>query len=215
MNKKTIITSLIIFIVLIGGIFGAAEYLSYKTVHVIFKESNLAIDIYNNADNKQKASLSDSGDIKLKEGSYYYKPTTDSFSHDKVYFMVTSDDTTVEISPAYSSSRLNNILSTQEDTIHTVITTTYATIINNYIISDETLYHHGEWYSARLVQRVEGSNEPDVYRVILKKDGDSWKIAASPRLTISIKEFSNIPEYVIRQVNKSPSTQALDSSRAS
>ena len=213
MNKKTIITLLVIGIILVGGCFGLVEYLSYKTVHIVFKRDDLAITIYKD-NNKKKADVSSSSDIMLKKGTYYYTPTTDVFSHDKVYFTINSDDTTVEISPAYSSARLSTLLSQDTATIHTILTSSYS-MMSNYVIADETLYHHGEWYSARLIERVTGSNEPDVYRVILQKNNDTWKIVASPRLVISIKDFPNIPDYVIRQVNKAPSTQALDSSRAS
>ena len=164
-------------------------------------------------DNAKIATISDTRDITLKEGTYYYIPTTDGFSSDKVYFDIKDNNTTVEISPSYSSSRLSNLLEQDKEIINKVLGV--YPMLSNYVIADESLYHYGEWYSARLIQRVSGTREPDVYRVILNKSNDAWKITASPRISISINDFPSIPDYIIRQVNKAPSTQALDSSRAS
>ena len=212
MNKKGVIFLLVAAIAVVASIIGITFYLSYKTVHVVFKEDNLAVSVYSDNDDKM-ADISSTSDITLREGNYYYTPTTDGFSSDKVYFTVKNNDTTVEISPAYSSTRLSDLLEKNKEAIHAALA--IYPLLSNYVIADESLYYYGEWYSAHLVQRVSGTREPDVYRVILKKDDDTWKIAVSPRITISINDFPSIPDYVIRQVNKAPSTQALDSSRAS
>lgn len=205
MNKKI---TLVILLAIIGTIiFGFIEYFSYRTVAIEFIKPDLSITIYNSTDNKI-TSLDKNENIKVKEGSYYYIPTSDSFNSDKVYFLVTNNNSVVEINPAYSNTRLSTLLDKEGSKIHSSLTSKYPAIVGGYVIGDEKLYNHGDWYSARLIQRPQGTDEPDIYRVILKKDNNVWKVVVSPRLIISVQDFPEIPTSYIKSVNEPLSSTA-------
>lgn len=206
MNKRAIISILVIIIIAVVVVLGFKEFLSYKKVSISFKQSAITIDIYS-ANKKKVASYSDNAVISLKEGQYYYIPTNEKFNSESVYFTVNSDET-VEINPSFSPSYLLTLLKQQEDTIHNILTGAYPSLNSKYIIGDEKLSNHGEWYSAKLIQRVSGGNEPDVYRVVLENKNDTWSIIVKPRLIISAAEFPAVPKYVISQVNEPLSNAA-------
>lgn len=207
MNKR-IVLLLVSVIVVVAVIFGVREFLSYKDVAIVFKQPDIAIDIYAANGSKITATASDTS-IRLKEGSYYYTPTNERYAHDKVYFTITKNET-VEINPSYSKEFLSALLTQEQSTIKAILAASYSEVLPEYIISDEQLSHQGEWYSAKLIQRVSGGNEPDVYRVILKKEKTNWEVVISPRLVIAISEFKQVPEYIIRQINQPLSNEAYD-----
>lgn len=207
MNKRLIITVLIGIIFVAGAFFGAMEYLSYKDVTVKFKVPNISIKIHN-SDGNEIASVSANSTTRLKEGTYYYVPVSDTYSTDPVDFEVTGDETLLEVSPAYSTEYLASLLTKEQKPAQEALLAAYPEIKTNYIIGDEKLAYDGKWYTAKLMQRVSGGNEPDVYRVILKKTGDTWSTVVAPQLALSIKENPEVPEAAIRQVNEPLSTAA-------
>lgn len=208
MNKKKIVLFLILLTVVIGGVFGVREFLSYRKVSIVFKQPELTVDIYSE-DKKKITSVSDNAVIKLKEGTYYYTTANERYTSKQTFFKISGNEV-IEINPAYSNVVLEDMLYGSRDIIQATYLVAYPSIAEGYIIGDEHLANHGEWYSAKIIQRVSGGNEPDVYRIILKKDSNTWKIAASPRLAISIQDFPKIPDYVIRQVNSPLSSAAYD-----
>ena len=207
MNKRVIITISVAVVLIVGAFIGTVEYLSYKDVSLTFTKPNVAVTIYN-ANGASVGTFSNDTTTKLKEGKYTYAATSDNYSTNKVAFEVSSDQRTVEISPAYSGAFLAELLTEEQKEIQGALTSKHPEIKTNYIIGDEHLAHLGEWYSAKLIQRVSGANEPDVYRVVLKKEDGVWKVIATPKLTLSIAENSSVPEYVIRQVNEPLSSEA-------
>lgn len=205
MNKRIII-GILVLLVSVGAIFGVLEYVSYKQVSIVFKQPDVSIDIYSE-NQKKVSSASEDTTTKLKTGSYYYIPTTERYSSEKVNFEVSSDEI-VEINPSYSKSFLSTLLTQERDAIQSVIIAAYPLITSDYIIADENLAGQGEWYSAKLIQRVSGGNEPDVYRVVLTKNAATWAVVVSPRLIVSVPNFSTVPNYIIRQVNEPLSNEA-------
>lgn len=206
MNKRTIITVLVSIVLVVGAFIGVLEFLSYKDVSVEFKQADTEITIYTSTDS-EVASLSAPATIKLKEGSYYYVPKGEPYSTEKVTFDIT-DNQTLEVSPSYSSGFLATLLAKEQSTIKDVLYAAYPSLTSDYILGDEHLAHLGEWYSAKAMQRVSGGNEPDVYRVVLQKEGDTWKVAATPKLALSIADNTSVPDYVIRQANEPLSNEA-------
>lgn len=206
MNKRTIITLLVSIFLVIGAFFGAMEFLSYKDVSITFKKPNVDITIYTSGDTAV-TSLSSDTTTRLKEGSYYYIPKSENYSSDKVYFEV-RDNQAVEISPSYSSEFLAALLSKEQSAIRGVLIAAYPEVASRYVLGDERLAHHGEWYSVKIMQRVSGGNEPDVYRAVLKKEGNTWVIAATPQLILNISKNPSIPDSIIRQVNEPLSNEA-------
>lgn len=208
MNKK-IISIAIIVIIVIGVIFGLKEYQSYKNISIVFKQT-LSIDLYNSS-NSKITSLSSDNKRTLKTGNYYYVSKNDKFVSDKIHFTVNNDGQIIEINPDYSTSYLSSLLKNNQQSILSVISAKYPNINTNYVIADEQIYNRGDWYSARIMERIGGGNMPDVYRVVMQYKNNIWNIAISPRLIINRKDFPSVPINVINSVNGAASDSAYSS----
>lgn len=206
MTKGRIIGAVFVALIVLGGAFGISEFLSYRDVSVVLKQSDAEVEIYN-SDNRKITNVATDELIRLKVGEYYYKPVNEKFSTANVNFSI-QDNTTVEIDPSFSPSYLANLLAAQQNDIRAALSSSYPSALASYVIGDEALAHKGEWYSAKLIQRVSGGNQPDVYRVILEKKNESWTIVASPQLVISKAADTAIPADVIRKVNEPLSNEA-------
>ena len=206
MTKGRIISVVIIALVVIGGAFGISEFLSYRDVSVTLKQPDAAVDIYTSS-NQKVTTVSADEMIKLKVGDYYYKPVNEKFATENVTFTI-KDTATIEINPSFSPSYLANLLIAQQNDIRAALISNYPSIATSYIVGDDSLSHQGEWYSAKLVQRVSGGNQPDVYRIILKKDAETWNVAVAPQFVIGKSANPTIPSDVIRKVNEPLSNEA-------
>lgn len=69
----------------------------------------------------------------------------------------------------------------------------------DYRFSDGQLYVDGNWCAAKLMPGDSVNN--DVLRVVLQKQGDTWKIVAGPKIIFYLKDYPGIPEAVIRDIN--------------
>lgn len=206
MNKRVIIILAIGVLIVVGAAIATIEYLSYKDVSIVIKKPGVSVTVFT-TDNRVVGKFSDNTTAQLKEGKYHYVPEGENYASDKVQFEVDGDET-IEVSPPYSAEFLASLLSKEQPAIRSVLLSVYPEIKTEYIIGDEHLAQYGEWYSAKLMQRVSGGNEPDVYRVILKKENATWSVAASPQLALSIAKNTSIPEAVIRQANEPLSNAA-------
>jgi len=206
MTKGRIISAVIIALIVIGGAFGINEFLSYRDVSVVLKDPDAAVEIYT-SNNQKITTVSADELIRLKVGDYYYKPVNEKFSTENIPFTV-EDTTTIEINPFFSPSYLANLLIAQQNDIRATLVSSYPSIAASYIVGDDLLSHQGQWYSAKLVQRVSGGNQPDIYRIILKKDAEIWNVAVAPQLIISKSENPDVPVDVIRKVNEPLSNEA-------
>lgn len=207
MNKRLIISIIVIVVIVFAGAFGIKEFLSYKDVSVVLKQPDVAVTIYAMSGDKKITSLSDNTTLRLKTGQYYYTPTGEKYDTSKVYFDI-EDSESVEVDPSYSREYLSKLLTIESQIVRDALTGKYPSITSGYIIGDEQLAHQGEWYTAKLIQRVSGGNQPDVYRVVMENKDDSWQVAIEPRLIIGAKEYSSIPQYVIQQANEPLSNEA-------
>lgn len=206
MNKRVIIILAICVLVVVGAAIATIEFLSYKNVSFLLKKPGVSVAVYT-VDDVSVGKFESNATTQLKEGNYYYVPEGENYASDEVRFEVDGDET-IEVSPPYSADFLASLLSKEQAAIRSVLLSAYPEIKSEYIIGDEHLAQYGEWYFAKLIQRVSGGNEPDVYRVILKKENATWSVAASPQLVLSIAKNNSIPEAVIRQANEPLSTAA-------
>jgi len=98
---------------------------------------------------------------------------------------------------AYTDDKLATILNQEKATIHKVISQQQGSA--GYIVSVESLYHQADWYAAELTPN---DASLDTMKIILKKDGNIWKVAAKPSIVFWIDDYPNIPQDVIRATNK-------------
>lgn len=200
MNKKIIAASLSI-VVLIAIIIGVMIFLSYKDISLVFKQPNISVDIYSNSNDQKITSASANTTIRLQAGDYYYIPQNDLFDPYKNYFTV-KDSETIEINPPFGSTFLYTLLQERKPAIHAALESSFPLISSSYQYGDEQLFDHGDWYSAKIVEIVQGNSEPDIYRIIAHREGSVWKVVVRPQLVISIAEYPQVPEYIIRQTNE-------------
>lgn len=209
MNKRSIALVTIGVLVASAAIFGILEFASYKSITFESSEQNVSVKISNSTNGDEIKTVSLDEPVKLKEGSYMYSVTNEGFDNSSVSFNV-SKDATITVKTSYSTEKLHSLLEEVRTSIHEVILGEYPFVNKDYIFGDESLHNKGEWYSAKLIQRVSGGNQPDIYRVIVHKENKVWTISTQPALSISIESNKSIPEDIIRQVNKPLSNSGYD-----
>lgn len=116
------------------------------------------------------------------------------------------------IYPAYSNDVLTSKMAEEKDQIKKTITSLFSS--GNYSISNEKLYHRGEWFAGTLtvyqINPFGGSDfgspdNYDNYYVVLKKNTNenSWKLVGGPSLILTKPDNPSIPTYVLDDINPS------------
>lgn len=165
---------------------------------------------------KQIASTSVKKTIRLHIGTYAVKFSASKDYEDQLT-SVDINNTTEITTPSlnYTTEKLSTILGAEKDAIHNVVWGVVSP--DKYNIDIEQLFYTGQWYGARLIPKdwydptvpadliprpTNSNNTLDVLRVILKKEGGDWKIVAGPSVVLYINDYSQIPQDIIRSVNK-------------
>ena len=204
MNKKY--TILIILSLLTIGILCYSFYLS--SLHKISfetKGSFSTIDIYkrHSSEKISTINLQKKEVLSLPNDNYYAVLPDSAYNQTPVYFTVDNKDLTVSINPDYSDEHLETLLKTEQSAIYNVIDK-YLNSENtqDYIIKKGALFEKGDWFGGVLVNKKADNNNPkDTYRVILKKDNESWSMATTPMIIFSSAALPDIPIEVLRKVN--------------
>lgn len=201
MNKKTLIIatgSLLLSLILIGFIF----YLqTFKTVHIDMKQDDLSATIYNK-DDETVVKVTQSGDIRLQPGDYSIITSGDKYENTPTHFTVGNTDTTVTIDPPYSAAYRDEILTTELPAINKAVAEAYPTIITGFTLDKGAIYKDGLWYGTTLTPiPTNPKEEVDVYRTVLKKEGNAWVVKAKPALVLGAKEYPDIPVEILRSIN--------------
>ncbi len=211
MNKKVIILVSIFVALIIGGVWGTLFYLSQHVVSIRLTDQNTPVELIqdpNTSKNKLVTKFSKNENIRLSGGNYCIYPT-DSSNYDTsngTCFTVKDKDISVTVTPDYSASKLQAMLTNDLSAVQSVIKTKYAPIINNYRLANGTLYMRGQWYGTTLTEVTAPNERGDVYRVILEQVNGQWQIAARPALALNKYDYPNIPHQVLDAVNKQDGT---------
>ena len=209
MNKKYIILIVFTFILLLAAGFGLNYYLTHKKVTINIKKPGITAEVYKSnptsdeLDNGQKvASLTTSGDVLLDAGKYYITPKGKNYDDAPIIFIVKDSDTSVSVDPTYSNAYLQEQIKKESDAIKMVITKAYPAATSNFIINTGKLYQDGSWYGTTMVEKVGEKNNGDVYRLVLRKQEDSWRIVAIPKLVLTSAENKDIPIEILSDLNR-------------
>lgn len=165
---------------------------------------------------KEIAKTTSQKEIRLRPGVYAIK-----FSGSKDY---KDESRSVAISKSidiktpnlkYTDGKLTQLLSSQKNKIHEVLQQVLPS--TRYLIDTEKLFNTGQWYGARLMpdnwyepnipsniipRPTNNSNTRDILRLIMKKEDNKWRVVAGPSVIMYIKDYENIPQDIIRSVNK-------------
>lgn len=154
--------------------------------------------------------------IRLRPGSYVVR-----FSGSKDYqeiFQPVVIDKSVEIKTptlSYTNEKLSQLLESEKPAIQQVLSPYMPD--SGYTVDSESLFNTGAWYGARLIpsgwydptvpadlipRPTNINNTQDMLKVIMKKGNGVWKVVAGPSIVISIADYSDIPQDVIRATNK-------------
>lgn len=206
MSKFKIFLLLLLLGAIIASLFGWRYITSLRNVSFVLN-NGVVVDVYKVVDGKKQDSVktvSTSTTIPLQIGDFCAQPTSDRYVTDPICFTVNDKDISVDINPNYSNDTLAKMLLGELENIKTVINNSYKEVIDDFTVVDGVLYSNGEWYGTTLTQKTSSANEPkgDVYRLIAKKENNTWKIINYPEIALSKFDYPDVPRYILDAVNK-------------
>ncbi|HET6746705.1 MAG TPA: hypothetical protein VFH06_01210 [Candidatus Saccharimonadales bacterium] len=205
MNKRIIITIVIVVALLIAAASVTFYLLSFRNVTFTFKKTDLTANIYRSDDTDKKNKLADvknNETIRLQEGNYAAFASGDNYDRAAVYFSVNKGDATVTIDPSYSDTYLKRALTGELPAIKAALIKAFPFVATSFDINDGKLYKEGEWYATALTQRpADPRDEGDVYYTILKKENDTWTVIGKPSLVLTTVDFKDVPADIIKDAN--------------
>lgn len=204
MKKVITIIAVLVFLVIIATVASIVlGIMNQKTAIFKLEGSGYTVRIYPQNSDQSIAELNSSKDISLDKGTYYYVVEGNNISETRQDFVVGEENSTVTVDPSYTGGYLAELALEELRPVRSLLESTYDTTIDDYDIGSFYLYKRGEWGAGYLVQRVDPRQDPDVYRYVVQKIGDVWKIIASPELTISSFTYPDIPKEVLTSINSS------------
>lgn len=192
---------------LVLGIVFTVDYLLHRSVTFNLSEGVNSIVIYSGeypdkgANATDITSLSKSGVVRLKDGTYYISPSGGIISTDTFPVTVDRSTTSININPYYNADYLSTNFVGELAGIHGIITNKYLNAGSGYKLETGTFYHYGEWYGTILYKSPDVNSAYDYYGVILHKVDGKWQIAASPKIIFTYTDYADIPKDILLSVN--------------
>lgn len=222
-RRRLVISTLILFLFLVLGIFVITYIKSAQKLSIIFANESTGIKAtvyrvtldnhevgYENRidkDNPVREFVA-AEEVTLKKGEYVLI-TSGNEDYIKRVINFTLDDKpeTITINPEYSETKLSALLKTDKDVLKKLISTSYPRIINSYDVSDGKLYQNGDWYTTILYPKQTEEQKRlgyvDVYRLVAHKKSGVWKIITDPpELIVNIHNYPTIPRDILVDLNK-------------
>lgn len=198
--KKNIITILIIIILIIVGVVTYNYINSFHNVSFYFEQNNSKVEIYNNKYKIINSFKSNTFNLSLEKGEYYYKVIGDKYSSVTYPFKVIDKSEKINITPDYSDSYLALLLVNEKDDILNNLNNTYSKIIDNYKISNERLFKRGEWFGATIDKKT-NNNFTDTYKVIFHKVNNKWEMVRYPEIVLTKYNYPDVPIEILNSLN--------------
>ena len=194
-------------------IFGIGYYsgnLIEKDVVFSSTFANTKIKIDSKDDHENTLTIDNDTSAKLRVGDYNASYLNSELNQDGFTISITKDTNKISLDPFYGNNQLQLILDKDGTAIEQTINSLFKS--KNYLISDERLYHQGEWFSCSLVvyqinpfggSDLSDPDNYDNYYVILKKDtsDNKWKLAGGPSLALTKPSNPLIPQYILDNLN--------------
>ena len=202
--KKNILISSIVIVIVIISLITFQYFSSFKEVSFSVKQTGLTVDVFKiNKDTNQKInSFSSDTKLSLQNGDYYYIANGKKVDSTHHLFTLTDSVKTITIDPDYSDAYLASVLSAENTTIQSVITSAYPAVIGQYDVFSSQLFKKGEWYGGVLKYRTSDPNElRDPYRIILHKVNNTWVIIYNPGIVVTKTNFTDVPVEILNAVN--------------
>lgn len=205
--KKSIIISIILITLSLIGLLAYSYISSFHNVEFVVKQTNLTVDVYNKSNDKKITSITTSGSkISLKSGEYYYIAVGEKVSNEQNNITVGKYDQEVTVDPDYSAEYIASLVASEAPKINAIISAAYPDIISGYNISTGQMYKKGEWYGTIIKKKIDSWDVADSYRILLHREGESWKIVRYPELILTTNNYPDVPIEVLRSVNELANT---------
>ncbi len=211
MISKRLLAFIVLFLVLLFGLlYGLSRSHSSQQATIDYVHSH-DVAVYDASESQtSKAVLaqhvSASGEsLKLKKNhTYIVKAKGESgYEDSSVGFVLTDEPKTININPFYSKDKLADLLKTEQGAIKQALSAAYPQI-SLYKVDNGKLYHWGDWYGTILRYKGSYGQSSDSLRVVLAKEGGTWKVKTDPpNITLSKFVFPDVPVDILRDVNNS------------
>lgn len=147
-------------------------------------------------------SVDKTSNIRLKKGIYVIHTDTTGDYKETNTVVELDDKKEITIYPPYTEKKLTSLLTSEQDDIKKTIVEKYPNIESLYTINTGELFNRGEWYGTHLTYKnSDDLYQSDTLRLLLKKEGEKWKVTTEPEIVISKIVYSEIPSKVIDSVN--------------
>lgn len=196
MRNKLILFGILFVVASVASV--VLVYLSQlRTVSFTLTGSNYEVLVYNDKDDRQIATITDSSSIQVREGNYTYQVAGEDYSDAREAFVVRKDPVDITVEPRYSSEFLREELLEQDPAIRAKITESYQSPA--YTIQALQLYEDGRWAAAEMVVETDPRQLPDIYRIVLFNDTalGEWRVVIPPTIAIASSDYPNVPERLI------------------
>lgn len=144
--------------------------------------------------------------VVLKKGQYLVVGGTPPDFTEDGQSVNLSKDQTISITPQYSKEKLASLLSQESGAIQAAARSSISGLNDSYAIGTGELFGLGDWYGTVIYPNL--STEQlrlqyvDTYRLVMKKEGNTWKAATNPpELILGSPSFPLIPKYVLDATN--------------
>lgn len=203
MSRKNLILLGLLAIVVLIGIGVIFYFQSFKTITFDVKKEGLTVNIRSASGTTDYGTFTANTELRLQAGKYIAALKSEKYDNSDIAFEVKDEGLTVTIDPSLSESYLSQLLTPELSTINKVITDAYPQQMKNFTIKTGRLYKEGEWYGTVLVQKTQSrADDPDIYRIVLRKENGKWSIKAKPALVLSAKTYPEIPFEILSAVNQ-------------
>lgn len=168
------------------------------------KDTPLMLEIAQSLDEEPQKTitLKDKKSVRLQPGEYTYIVSGDNIEKMTHQFSVTPDaENAIEVDSNLSREKLDSIV-TKDDITESkaFLKRQLGNKLKGYTISDPILYHQGEIYGLYLY-KGDIDNNTLLYRTIVTKTNNEWRLVRYPELVLSQKDYPDIPVSVINDIN--------------
>ena len=211
MNKKYLILPIVAIVIVVAAIVGIVLFNYYQSFHKVtvnIKDTGLTVTVFkrdltseDSNNDKNVGDATGSQVLSLQDGKYYAVAKGNDYDTSQISFEVSGKDTSVNVSPNYSSAKLSAMLTSELPTINSVVSAKYDLESLGFTLDSGKLYENGDWYGATLVQKTGEHVNGDVYRIVLHKQNGTWNVATTPQLILTIPDNPSIPEDILTDLN--------------
>ena len=206
--KKYIILSILVITVIIGGYFWFSYMNSFGKVEIELDQNVRASvmhpvgeDTHTDGSDPPVATFTKSFKGKLKRGDYVLvTDKTADFGSQTIDFKASEKPVNLKLQLNYPQEKLESLLTTNRSALKKAFDQLHPEMPDGYRYGKDQMFQSGEWYGGLLVSK---NPNLDTLRFVANKKNGVWAIVTDPPdILISSAVYPEIPEDVVRSVNK-------------